>query len=162
MPRAEDDPTLSVPNMRAEFRTVNPDVFAKAQDLDTTRRLGAIEMRAEAIKQRFYDHFERNQDAWVAAEAIRLAATRKFPTLQHPAPKVFGAERPRGLDFAELMATKAAQNVHARAIRRLTSINSIKANLQNALIRNQPRLAQVHQPPANDTIRKQGLKNSNV
>ena len=49
MPRT-DDPTVFVPNMRAEFKSANPEVFAKAQgDLDTTRRLGVIEMRAEAI-----------------------------------------------------------------------------------------------------------------
>jgi hypothetical protein len=161
MPRT-DDPTLSIPNMRAEFKSANPEVFAKAQgDLDTTRRLGAIETRTEAIKQRFYQHFERHEDVWVAAEAIRLAASRDFPTLQHPAPRVFGAQPSRKPNFAELMMTKAKQNVHARAIRRLTSINSIKANLQNALIRNRPQVTQVQsRTPANDTARKQGLRNS--
>ena len=143
MLQTSDDPTLFVPNASAEFKAANPDVFGKAQgDLDTTRRLGVIETRAEAIKQRFYQHFERHEDGWVAAEALRLAAKRSYPTLQHPAPKMFGVQSQRGPDIAELMMTKARQNVHARAIRRLTAINSVKANLQNALIRNRPRIAQ--------------------
>jgi hypothetical protein len=177
MPQAHDDPTLSVPNMRAEFRSANPEVFAKAQgDLDTTRRLGVVELRAEAIKQRFYEHFEKHQDAWTAAEAIRLMNSRSFPTLQHPAPRVFGAQQPRGLHISELMATKARQNVHARAIQRVTNINAIKSNLQNALIRNRPQVTQsqanaqtqtpalasqqaTNRTAANDSKQKQGLRN---
>ena len=159
MPRT-DDPTLSVPNPSAAFRAANPEVFAKAQgDIETIQRLGAVETRAESIKQRFYGHFERHEDAWVAAEALRLAAKRSFPTLQHPAPKMFGVQSQRGPDVAELMMTKARQNVHARAIRRLTAINSIKANLQNALIRNPPRLSRDQgQPPANDPQQTTKLK----
>ena len=83
----------------------------------------------------------------MAAEALRLAEKRSFPTLQHPVPKMFGVQSQRGPDVAELMMTKARQNVHARAIRRLTAINTIKAKQQNALIRNRPRIAQ---GPAND------------
>lgn len=153
MPRS-DDPTLSVPQPTAEFRSANPEVFGKAQgDLDTTRRLGVIETRAETIKQRFYDHFDRHEDGWVAAEALKLAAKRSYPTLQHPAPKGFGPVPARGSHLSELMMTRARQNVHARAIKRLTAINSIKANLQNALIRNRPKQTRSQERerlPAND------------
>lgn len=160
MPRSSDDPTLYVPKASAAFRRANPDVFGKAQgDLDTTRRLGAIELRAEAIKQRFYDHFERHQDLWIATEALKLAADRTYPTLNHPAPKGFGPTPSRSSDLAELMMTKARQNVHARAIGRVMAINTIKTSLQNALVRNTPRPIQAqaqaqartasndHQPP---------------
>lgn len=157
MPRT-DDPTISVPSPTASFRSANPEVFGRAQgDLDTVRRLGAVETRAEAIKQRFYDHFERHEDAWVAAEALKLAAKRSYPTLQHPAPRGFGPGPGRGADVAELMTTKARQNVHARAIKRVTAVNSIKANLQNALVRNRPqqrRDQDRERQPANDLQQK--------
>ena len=62
-------------------------------------------------------------------------------------------------DIAELMTTKARQNVHARGIQRLTTINSIKANLQNALIRNRPKRAQEQtRMPANDGQPQSRLK----
>lgn len=159
MPRASDDPTLSVPAIQANFRTANPEVFGKAGDLETTRRLGVVESRAEALKQRFYAHFERNEDVWVSREALKLVAQRTFPTFQHPAPRGF-EPRKTGQDFAELMMTKARQNVHARAILRLSAINTIKTSMQNAVIRNTPKRAQVQERrPANDhpkTRQRQG------
>ncbi len=155
MPRT-DDPTLPVANPTASFRRATPEAFVKAQgDPDTLSRLGAVETRAEGIKQRFYEHFERHEDAWVAAEALKLAANRSYPTLQHPAPRGFGPVPARGSDVAELMMTRARQNVHARAIKRLTSINSVKTNLQNALVRNKPRQQRL---PANDLRQKNGQK----
>lgn len=146
-----DDPTIAVPTPTRAFRSANPDVFAKAQgDLETTRRLGAIETRAEAIKQRFYDHFDKHEDVWVAREALKLVAQRTFPTFNHPAPRGF-EPRKTGQDFAELMMTKARQNVHARAILRLSAINTIKTSMQNAVIRNTPPQQQMPmRRPSND------------
>lgn len=160
MPQSRDDPTLSVPKANAEFRRANPNVFGKVQgDLDTTRRLGVVELRAESIKQRFYKHFERHQDLWIVAEAFKLAAKRTYPTLDHPAPRGFGPRPSRSSDLAELMMTRARQNVHARAIGRVMAINTIKTSLQNALVRNRPQQVQTRtRMPANDGQQKSTLK----
>ena len=90
-----------------------------------------------------------------AAQMSLVAMAHAYPTLQHPAPRGFGPGPGRGSDVAELMTTKARQNVHARAIKRLTAVNSIKANLQNALVRNRPQQRQEQERmPANDLQHK--------
>lgn len=149
-----DDPTIRVDRPRPDFRAANPEAFARAQgDVEVTRRLGAIETRAAAIKDRFREHFERNEELWVVRETMALSAKRTFPTLQHP--------RPRGVaqnDFAELMMTQARRNVHSRALQRMSNINDTKTRLQNAVIRNSPRPAEVQRMPSNDQRQRTTVK----
>ena len=154
MPRL-DAPTLQGDRPTPRFREANPAPFARAQgDVDATRRLAAIETRATAIKDRFRAHFDRNEELWVVREAMSLTAKRTFPTLQHP--------RPRGVvqnNFAELMMGQARRNVHARALNRMSNINTTKTAMQNAVLRNAPKPAQAQrQQPSNDAGSKQAFR----
>lgn len=130
-----DDLTLRIDRPRPEFRRANPEAFATAQgDVDTIRRLGTIENRATDAKERFRAHFDRHEDVWVAAEALRLSSQRKFPTLDHPKPRGFD----QGSNIVDLMMGQARRNVNARAIVRFATINTVKTRLQNAVVRNRP------------------------
>lgn len=151
-----DDPTIKVDMPRPAFRQANPGAFGRAQgDPDATRRLGVIEQRASSIKDRFREHFDRNEELWVVREAMALTAKRTFPTLQHPRPSYAHHS-----DFAELMMTQARRNVHARALQRMSNINATKTRLQNAVIRNGPRPAEARMP-SNDQRQKTTLKQGN-
>lgn len=141
---------------RDGFRVANPVQFGWTQgNLDTTRRLAAIEQRVHDIKQRFRDQFERHEEGWVAVEALKLWEKRNVPTLQHPVPRNYD---PR--DFSYLMTSQARRNVHGRAIQRMTKINTMKTRMQNAVVRNTPdgsptRLKQ----PSNDMPRSPKNRN---
>lgn len=151
-----DDPTLHIDRPRPDFRAANPEVFGRAADAESLRRLSAIERRASDLKDRFRAHFERHEVAWVLAEAVALSNMRSFPTLQHPRPP----NRPRG-DFTALTMTEARRNVHARALQRLSALNTTKTRLQNAVIRNAPVQSRGPvRPPSNNSAERQKLKNT--
>lgn len=151
-----DDPTLKVDRPRPEFRQANPAVFGRTgDDRDTLSRLSVIEQRATGLKDRFRAHFDKHEVAWVLNETLRLLAKRSYPTLDHPKPRNAPDE-----NFGELMMGQARRNVHARALRRLSTINSVKTKLQNAVVRNAPRQALAQRQPSNDRQIKRKLKQS--
>lgn len=117
---------------RTDFREVNPDQFGRADgNMDTVRRLAAIETRAAAIKQRLRAHVARNEKLWIANEAGALLKERAAPPANAPV-KISGAEAAKSLTLV------AQRNVRARVTRRMTALNTTKARMSNAVIRSSP------------------------
>ncbi len=117
---------------RMDFREVNPDQFGRADgNIDTVRRLAAVETRAAAIKERLRAHVARNEKLWIANEAGTLLRTRAAPPANAPV-KITGAEAAKSLTLV------AQRNVRARVTRRMTALNTAKARMSNAIVRSAP------------------------
>lgn len=122
------------------FAQATPKAFARVGgNTASVKALAAIERRATAIKDKAVQHAEKFRDRWTAKEAIRLWQQRLAQNAKYPAPP--GEDRSIS---AEEMLKIASRNVQARTLRRLANINSIKARMTNAVVRNldSPKLTQ--------------------
>lgn len=119
-------------DLSKSFDLTTPKAYLRAAKNPVAfRTLGAIDKRAEAIKERAIAHYKKFEDRWTAKEAMRLWARHNAQSASHPAPQ--GARR----DVTpEALMKVASRQVQARTNLRLAKINSIKTRMSNAVVRN--------------------------
>ncbi|NKE48643.1 hypothetical protein HB662_28005 [Roseomonas frigidaquae] len=130
------------------FAQATPKAFARVGgNPASVKALAAIERRTTAIKEKAVQHAEKFRDRWTAKEAIRLWQHRLAQNAKYPAPP--GEDRSIS---PEEMLKIASRNVQARTMRRLASINTIKARMTNAVVRNldSPKLTQSFEEATRD------------
>ena len=119
---------------KGAFRKANPERYGKVQGRpEAVSQLRTIDMRAGQMRARMRQHFVRYQEAWVAKEAIRVWQKRAALTAKHPPPFNYMRE---SLTARSIMQ-EARRNVRARMTGRLTRLNRIETQMQNAVVRSQ-------------------------
>lgn len=135
---------------KRDFQAANPAPFGKTEgNLDSVRRLGVIEARVAETKERLRDHLARHEGHWVEREAIKLWADQAIAKLSYPPPRGVAP-----VAFAEQCFQQAKRNVRERATRRMTKLNTVKARMQNAVIRTAPQQQVVPRPALKPDFRK--------
>lgn len=118
-------------DLSKSFDLTTPKAYLRAAKNPVAfRTLGAIEKRAEAIKERAVAHYKKFEDRWTAKEAMRLWARHNAQSVSHPAP-----EGARAVTVEALMKM-ASRQVQARTNLRLARVNAIKTRMSNAVVRN--------------------------
>ncbi len=134
------------------FRQANPEQFGRANDLDTIRRLAAVEVRAADIKERLRGHVARHEKLWITNEAGRLLEKRAAASVAAPPVKNSAQQ------VLANVTQEAQRNVQVRFIHRMLAVNAAKARMQNTIIRStvlQPRKpAQENRPHVKNAFRK--------
>lgn len=123
---------------QAAFKDANPQAYARVgSDIRGIEQIGLIQNRTSAVKEHARAHLKKYHESWVAKEAVNLWKQRAGLTDKHPAP----SNVPSSF-IVETIMGQARRNVMARSTRRLTTINEIKARMQNAVVRNRQQLTQ--------------------
>lgn len=119
-------------SLGAEFAAATPaSVKAVGGDPAALNQLAAIERRAASVKERFRAHYQKYQEVWVAKEAVKIWRLRGGLSSGPVPASAHGKEI-----TANGVMADARRNVHARAIGRISNVNSIKTRLSNAVVRN--------------------------
>lgn len=146
---ADETPPKKVPPVWSAFRQANPDAFGKVtRDPSAVRQLAMIVTRTAFARERFTAHFRKNEEAWVAKEAIKLWTNN---LLQAPTPSLTPKSAAEKDLTVNIYLRQARANVRGRAVRRIAAINRIGTKLQNAIVNNarDPYLTQKFRQAAN-------------
>jgi len=119
---------------KQSFTKTTPDAFRRLQNQgDATAMLRNIDVRANDLKSRMRKHFKRQQETWVAREAIKVWQKRSAPRQKLPTPRniISNSLAP------EQIMKQARINVRRRMAQRLSGVNQTKTRMENTVVRSE-------------------------